>query len=169
MNHDDVSFFFRIGSAIAVALVGYVIAFFSRWGFQKAFLRVKGDETVVIFLSHILFWILFVAALITAINQTGLYTTSFVAAFGAVFAALIISLQKTLSNFAGGVILLLQRPYKIGDTITILAIEGKVTEMNVFTTRLNVNGKTALIPNGVILGSPLIIQKAEKPPSTLST
>jgi len=162
MESIHMSLLFRLGTALGICVVGYIVAFLSRWGFQKAFLRVRGDETVVVFLSHIFFWIIFTASLITAINQTGLYTTSFVAAFGAVFAALIISLQKTLANFAGGVILLLQRPYKIGDRLSVLNIEGKVVEMNVFSTRLDIDGKSAIIPNGVISSSPIVIERSRK-------
>lgn len=159
----QMSLLFQIGSALAIVGIGYFVALFIRYGFKRMLLRLHGDETVVVFLSHILFWIIFSAAIITALNQTGFYTTSFVAAFGAVFAALIISLQKTLSNFAGGIILVLQRPYKIGDTITVMNIEGRVIEMNIFVTRLQVGEKTALIPNGVILGAPLLIQRSVPP------
>ncbi len=160
MNSEHVSLIFRLVQACIVLVMGYVLAFISRVGLQRVTKPIKGDKTLFIFISHIVFWMVFVAAIISAINMSGFYTTSFLTVFSAAFAALIISLQKSLSNVASGVLVLFQRPFRLGDVIEVKGVKGKVIEMNAFMTKIEVEEGVTVIPNGILLDNPINVVKA---------
>ncbi|HMC96251.1 MAG TPA: mechanosensitive ion channel domain-containing protein [Flavobacteriales bacterium] len=86
---------------------------------------------------------------ITAIQMMGVQTTSFVAVIGAAGLAIGLALQGTLANFAGGVLVLLFKPYKVGDLIEAQGVVGNVKEIQIFTTvLLTPDSKTVIVPNG---------------------
>ncbi|MBK6830736.1 MAG: mechanosensitive ion channel [Flavobacteriales bacterium] len=86
---------------------------------------------------------------VTAIQMMGVATTSFVAIIGAAGLAIGLALQGTLANFAGGVLVLLFKPYKVGDLIEAQGVVGNVKEIQIFTTVLiTPDNKTVIIPNG---------------------
>ena len=86
---------------------------------------------------------------VTAIQMMGVQTTSFVAIIGAAGLAIGLALQGTLSNFAGGVLVLLFKPYKVGDRIETQGVVGVVQSIQIFTTvLLTVDNKTVIVPNG---------------------
>ncbi len=86
---------------------------------------------------------------VTAIQMMGVQTTSFVAIIGAAGLAIGLALQGTLANFAGGVLVLLFKPYKVGDLIETQGVVGHVKEIQIFTTVLiTPENKTVIVPNG---------------------
>ena len=95
--------------------------------------------------------------LISVAGMIGIQTTSFVAILGAAGLAIGLALQGTLSNFAGGVMLLIFKPFKVGDLIEAHGHLGKVKEIHIFvTTLISLDNKTIIIPNGTISGEDII-------------
>ena len=109
------------------------------------------DETLRPFLLNLLSWILKAALVITVIQMLGVATTSFVALLGAAGLAVGFALQGTLANFAGGALILLFKPYKVGDLIESQDHLGVVKEIQIFTTiLLNPQNRTIILPNGAV-------------------
>jgi small conductance mechanosensitive channel len=87
----------------------------------------------------------------------GIKTTSFIAILGAAGLAIGLALQGSLSNFAGGVLILMLKPFRVGDTIEAVGQTGVVTEIQVFTTLLiNPANKRVIIPNGVLSNGTIV-------------
>lgn len=109
----------------------------------------KVDPTLIPFVSSVVGWILKAVVFISAASMIGIKTTSFIAILGAAGLAVGLALQGSLSNFAGGVLILIFRPYKVGDVIEAQGEIGSVREIQIFTTTL-VNGQNRkiIIPNG---------------------
>jgi small conductance mechanosensitive channel len=121
---------------------------------QKGLTRVKFDETLTLFLARLVRWgILFLTGL-TCLSYFGVETTSFAAVIGAAGLAIGLAFQGTLSNFAAGAMLLIFRPYKVGDTIVSAGYQGTVAEIALFTTEIDTaDGRRVIIPNNSINGS----------------
>jgi len=112
------------------------------------------DETLSNFLGSIVSWILKALVLITAASTLGIEATSFVAILGAATLAIGLALQGTLGNVAAGVMLILFRPYKLGDYVEVAGNEGVVDDVNIFTTNLaTVDNVKTIIANGEAWGS----------------
>ncbi|HNE48440.1 MAG TPA: mechanosensitive ion channel [Saprospiraceae bacterium] len=115
------------------------------------------DETVVPFLESIVTVILKALVLVSVAGMFGIETTSFVTILGAAGLAVGLALQGSLGHFASGILILLFKPYKVGDTIRVKEFEGVVEEIQVFNTLLRTNNnKKIIIPNGVITADPII-------------
>ena len=107
------------------------------------------DETLAKFLTNIFEIILKVLLVISVASMVGIETTSFVAILGAAGLAVGLALQGSLSNFAGGVMILIFRPFKVGDYVGAQGLEGEVTDIGIFVTTLMTFDKRKLIvPNG---------------------
>jgi small conductance mechanosensitive channel len=121
---------------------------------EKALRRVRFDETLTLFLARLVRWgILFLTAL-SCLSKFGIETTSFAAVIGAAGLAIGLAFQGTLSNFAAGAMLLIFRPYKVGDTITSGNYQGTVAEIALFTTEIDTSdGRRIIIPNSTINGA----------------
>lgn len=105
---------------------------------------------------------LIVLLLISVIGMLGIETTSFIAILGAAGLAIGLALQGSLSNFAGGVLILLLKPFKLGDWIEVNGISGSVKDISMFYTRLNTFGnQLAIIPNGELSNDNIINYSAE--------
>lgn len=115
------------------------------------------DPTLSKFLADILRWALRVVLFITFISKLGIETSSFVAILGAAGLAVGLSLQGSLSNFAGGMLIILFKPFRVGDTIEAQGIVGTVSSIQIFVTKLiNGNNQTIFIPNGVLSNGNII-------------
>jgi small conductance mechanosensitive channel len=121
---------------------------------QKGLTRVRFDETLTLFLARLVRWgILFLTGL-SCLSYFGIETTSFAAVIGAAGLAIGLAFQGTLSNFAAGAMLLIFRPYKVGDTITSGSYQGTVAEIALFTTEIDTSdGRRIIIPNSSMNGS----------------
>jgi small conductance mechanosensitive channel len=121
---------------------------------RKALTRVKFDQTLTLFLARLVRWgILFLTAL-SCLSYFGVETTSFAAVIGAAGLAIGLAFQGTLSNFAAGAMLLIFRPYKVGDTIVSGSYQGTVAEIALFTTEIDTSdGRRIIIPNSSINNS----------------
>ncbi len=116
---------------------------------KKGLERNKVEVSLVSFVSSLLGWGLKILLFISIASMLGIETTSFVAVIGAAGLAVGLALQGTLANFAGGALILLFRPYKVGDLIELQGHLGVVEEIEIFVTKLATpQNKTAIIPNG---------------------
>jgi len=119
---------------------------------EKGLDRSKVEPTLRKFIGNLLTWGLKVLLVISVASMVGIETTSFVAILGAAGLAIGLALQGALSNFAGGVLLMIFKPYKIGDVITTDGETGEVKEIQIFTTvLLNPDNVTIIVPNGAVV------------------
>jgi small conductance mechanosensitive channel len=138
------------------ALTAIIILFVGLWlirrlsaGFQNFLKARKVDESLRPFFTSLIDVAMKVALLLVVAGQIGIETTSFIAVFSAMAFAVGLALQGSLGNFASGVLILLFRPYKVGDLITANNLTGRVTEIQIFNTiLLTPQGKRIIIPNG---------------------
>jgi small conductance mechanosensitive channel len=115
------------------------------------------DPTLTKFLADILNWVLRVLLFVTFISNLGIETSSFVAILGAMGLAVGLSLQGSLSNFAGGMLIILFKPFKVGDTIEAQGVIGSVSEIQIFVTKLiTANNQTIFVPNGSLSNGTII-------------
>ncbi|MBL7944857.1 MAG: mechanosensitive ion channel [Flavobacteriales bacterium] len=120
------------------------------------------EPTLKRFLHSLVTISLRVLLFLTVIQMMGVATTSFVAIVGAAGLAVGLALQGTLANFAGGTLILLFKPYKVGDLIEAQGILGTVKEIQIFTTvLLTPENKTAIIPNGAMANGNIINYSAD--------
>jgi len=118
---------------------------------KKGFKKGKVDETLIPFLASLVNWTLKALLLISVASMIGVATTSFIAVLGAAGLAIGLALQGTLANFAGGVMILLFKPYKIGDLIEAQGYIGAVEEIHIFVTKIrSPQNELIIIPNGAI-------------------
>lgn len=121
---------------------------------RKALTRVKFDETLTLFLARLVRWSILSLTALTCLSYFGVETTSFAAVIGAAGLAIGLAFQGTLSNFAAGAMLLIFRPYKVGDTIVSGSYQGTVAEIALFTTEIDTSdGRRIIIPNSSINNS----------------
>jgi len=139
----------NIITALLLLVVGlWVIRIFMNV-LRRVFNKRELDESLKKFLLDLTSWALKILLFITVISQLGVQTTSFVAILGAAGLAVGLALQGSLANFAGGVLILLFKPFKIGDFIEAQGESGTVKEIAIFYTKmLTVNNQLVIIPNG---------------------
>jgi small conductance mechanosensitive channel len=139
---------------LAIRMLGRVL--------DKGLVRRGVDHTLQRFFVSMMGWGLKVLLFVSVIQMLGVATTSFVAIIGAAGLAVGLALQGTLANFAGGVLVLLFRPYKVGDLIEAQGLTGHVKEIQIFTTvLLTPENKTAIIPNGPMANGNIVNYSAE--------
>jgi small conductance mechanosensitive channel len=138
-------------SAVLILFVGlYAIRFINKM-VRKIMIQRELDPTLSKFLADILIWVLRVLLFVTFISKLGIETSSFVAILGAAGLAVGLSLQGSLSNFAGGMLIILFKPFRVGDTIEAQGVIGTVSEIQIFVTKLlSANNQTIFIPNGIL-------------------
>lgn len=141
----------KLISAFVILIVGkYAIRFINRM-VKKIMVKRNLDPTLSKFLADILIWVLRVLLFVTFISKLGIETSSFVAILGAAGLAVGLSLQGSLSNFAGGMLIILFKPFRVGDTIEAQGVIGTVSEIQIFVTKLlSANNQTIFIPNGIL-------------------
>jgi small conductance mechanosensitive channel len=124
---------------------------------HKLMLVKEYDITLEKFLLNLMRWGLWILLTVSVVGTLGVQTTSFAALIGAAGLAVGLALQGSLSNFAGGVLLLLFKPFKIGDTIEAQGIIGTIKEIDLLQTKvITAQRKLAIIPNGPLLNGTII-------------
>ena len=141
-------------SAIVIFFVGKWIVNLVVKGLMKAMQKGDMDITLRRFVSNLARMLLMLFVIIAAIHQLGIQTASLIALLGAAGLAVGLALQGSLSNFAAGVLIVLFRPYKVGDWIEGGGVSGAVEEVQILTTVLKTgDNKRAIIPNSQIMGT----------------
>ena len=135
--------------AIVTLIIGLWIIKFIVKGMGKALEKSKVEESLKKFLGSLFGAILKIMLLISVASMIGIETTSFIAIIGAAGLAVGLALQGGLANFAGGVLILLFKPFKVGDYIDAQGYSGSVKEIQIFNTVLKTpDNKIIIIPNG---------------------
>ncbi|MFA6739995.1 MAG: mechanosensitive ion channel domain-containing protein [Arcobacteraceae bacterium] len=118
----------------------------------KVLRKVKGmDETLIKFLENIVYYALMIVVLLTALGKLGVETTSFLAILGAAGLAIGLALKDSLGNFASGVMIILFKPFKVGDLVTAAGVTGTITEVGIFNSIfLTGDNQKIIVPNGAI-------------------
>jgi len=143
----------RILTAILIVVVGRWVAKFLRRTAERLMTRSQVDTTLVVFVGNLAYIALLTFVILAALAQLGIQTTSFVAIIGAAGLAVGLALQGSLANFAAGVLMLIFRPFLVGDFIEGAGVAGIVEEIHIFTTQLRTpDNKTIIIPNAKITG-----------------
>lgn len=143
----------ELGKDILIALAIY---FIGRWVIRridkllcKVFARRNMEISVATFLRSLIRTTFYILLIVAIIGVLGINTTSFVALFASAGVAIGMAMSGTLQNFAGGVMILVQKPYRIGDYIQAQGQEGTVKEIRLFSTTINtLDNKLIIIPNG---------------------
>lgn len=147
----------KIIGALLVFIIGLWLTNFAGRQTAKAMGKRKLDVSLQSFLSSLVSVILKVLLLVTVAGMLGIQTTSFVAILGAAGLAVGLALQGSLANFAGGVLMLVFKPYKVGDLIESGGQFGEVQEIQIFNTvMLSPENKTVILPNGAVSNGTII-------------
>lgn len=143
--------------AVLVLIIGlYVISIIANIT-KKLMLASKVDATLTPFVLSLTTWILKLLLFISVASMVGIATTSFIAVLGAAGLAVGLALQGSLSNFAGGVLLLIFKPYKVGDLIESQGHLGIVKEIQIFNTILTTfQNKTIILPNSSVSNNAIV-------------
>ena len=154
------------GVPILTAILTYIIGSWIIKKIIKALRKVmaKGtyDESLQKFLMNLISWALKIFLVLLVISQLGVDVTTFAAVIAAAGLAVGLALQGSLSNFAGGVLIMIFKPYKIGDLIEAQGVLGSVKEIEIFTTKLiTPQNKLAIVPNGAMANGNIINFTAE--------
>ena len=143
----------KLVAAILIYVIGKWVAKLITSLLRKLLNRSKLDSTLVTFVSNIVYALILTFVIIAAIGKLGVQTTSLVAIVGAAGLAVGMALQGSLSNFASGVMLILFKPFKVGDKITAAGTTGIVQDIGIFHTTIVTSDNTKIIvPNSPISG-----------------
>ncbi|WP_222983226.1 mechanosensitive ion channel family protein [Flagellimonas meishanensis] len=135
--------------AVVIFIVGYWVIRFINKMVRRFFEKKDYDETLETFLQSFISIALKAILAVLVVTQLGVKTSSLVAILGAAGLAIGLALQGSLANFAGGVLILIFKPFKVGDWISAQGVDGTVKEISIFNTKLNTFGnQVAIIPNG---------------------
>jgi small conductance mechanosensitive channel len=143
----------KIVAAIVIFIVGRWIAKALKNVVKRMMAKGNVDEILISFVGNLTYIALLAFVIIAALNQLGIQTTSFIAIIGAAGLAIGLALQGSLANFAAGVLMIIFRPFQVGDYIEGAGVAGSVEKVQIFTTQLKTpDNKTIIIPNAKIMG-----------------
>jgi small conductance mechanosensitive channel len=144
----------QVLGAIAILVLGWMAAGVVQRSILKGFGRFKAvDQTLVTFAASTAKYAVLTFTVIAVLSSVGVQTTSFVAVIGALGLAIGLALQGTLNHVASGVLLILFRPFRVGDAIETAGVAGVVKAITLFTTELaSADNTKIVVPNGAILG-----------------
>ncbi|TMM53671.1 mechanosensitive ion channel [Maribacter algarum] len=152
----------KIIGAILIYIIGSWVIKKLTGVLRKVMLKKEYDEALQKFLLNLVSWALKIFLIIMVISKLGVETTSFAAIIAAAGLAIGLALQGSLANFAGGVLLIIFKPFKIGDLIEAQGVTGVVKEIEIFTTKLTTpDNKLAIIPNGAMGNGNIVNYTAE--------
>jgi small conductance mechanosensitive channel len=144
----------KVATALAIFLLGKFVIRLLVGAISKMMSKQGVDKTLETFICNLVRTALMVVVVIAAIGALGVETTSFIAIFGAAGLAVGLALQGSLSNFASGVLIVLFRPYRVGDFVEAAGIAGSVEQVQILTTILKTgDNKQIIVPNSQIMDS----------------
>ncbi len=144
----------KILTALAIFFIGRWVVRLVVKGVRTALQKGEVDVTLERFVCNLVSMALMVVVIIAAISALGIQTASFIAIFGAAGLAVGLALQGSLSNFAAGVLIVLFRPYKVGDWVEAAGVSGSVDSVQILTTILKTgDNKQVIVPNSQIMDS----------------
>ena len=152
LSTTGVDFAINLVTAILIFFIGRMVVRLLTRALRKVLQRQEVDKTLETFVCNLASMVLLVFVIIAAISALGIQTASFIAVLGAAGLAVGLALQGSLSNFAAGVLIVLFRPYKVGDWVEAAGISGSVVEVQILTTVLKTgDNKRVIVPNSQIM------------------
>jgi small conductance mechanosensitive channel len=152
----SVVFLVRGLGVLLAFIIAWLVAGWSYRATRRSLQKTSLDATLSTFLANLLRYSILFGAFIACLGAVGFHTTSLAAIIGAAGIALGLAFQNTLSNFSAGVMLLLFRPFKVGDTIRVAGQTGSVDELELFTTRLTTaDNRKISVPNSSVFNQVL--------------
>jgi len=156
-----IEFITHFGPKVLGALLIY---FIGSWiikklllGFDKILFKTKYDLTLQRFFNNLLSWSLKIMLILLVISTLGIDITTFAAIIAAAGLAVGLALQGSLANFAGGVLIMIFKPYRVGDLIEAQGLIGEVKEIDIFNTQLvSPDNKRVIIPNGTMANGNIV-------------
>jgi small conductance mechanosensitive channel len=146
--------YLEVIAAIIILVIGRMVAGWARKLTRKSLERGDVDATLVPFVAKLVYYLVLAVVVIAALNRLGVATTSVVAIFGAAGLAVGLALQGTLGNFASGVMLLVFRPFDVGDYVDAGGTAGTVMEIGIFATTLKSPDNIKItVPNSQVYGA----------------
>jgi len=143
----------KVLGALIILIIGRILAGIIRGLLKKALNKSKVDPTFVGFAGNMAYGAILVFAVVAALGKFGVETASIIAVMGAVAFAVGLALQGSLANFASGVMLLLFRPFRVGDFVEVADVAGSVKEIDLLTTIMDTpDNLRIIVPNGKIFG-----------------
>ena len=147
----------KVIAALAIFIIGRIVVGLVAGGIRKALAAKQLDDTVVGFVYNLVYWVLYCFVILAALGQLGIQTASFIAVLGAAGLAVGLALQGSLSNFAAGVLIIIFRPFKVGDYIEAGGEAGIVEEIKIFSTQLrSPDNKTIILPNATVMDGNIV-------------
>jgi len=152
----------KLIAAIVILIIGRIVVKLIRKLILRVMNKRKIDETISTFVSSLTYSALWIFVILAALSQVGIQTTSFMAIIGAAGLAIGLALQGSLSNFASGFLIILFRPFKVGDYVEAGGVSGVISKISIFTTDLNsVDNKKIIVPNAQIMNGTITNYTAE--------
>ena len=147
----------KLLAAIAIFIIGKMVANWVKKLVTRIMSKAGLDQIIIGFTSSIAYITMMAFVIIAVLGQLGIHTTSFIAILGAAGLAIGLALQGSLANFAAGFLMIIFRPFKVGDVIEAAGVTGKVNAIHIFTTTLTTpDNKTIIIPNAKLGGDNII-------------
>jgi len=144
----------KVVGALVILIIGRFAAGIGRSLIKRVLIKANTEQSVVSFVGSLIYFLILAVTLVAALSKFGVETASFVAILATAGFAIGFALQGSLANFAAGVLILVLRPYKIGQYIETAGVAGTVRSIHLFTTVLNTpDNVQILVPNGQIYGS----------------
>lgn len=144
----------KILVAIVIFYVGRLVARTLTKTLHKVMQKQEVDKILETFVCNLVYWLVMLFVIIAAINHVGIETTSLIAVMGAAGLAVGLALQGSLSNFAAGVLIVIFRPYRVGDYVEAAGIAGTIMQVQILTTVMKTpDNKEIIVPNSQIMGS----------------
>lgn len=152
----------KVLGAILIFLIGSWVIRKLMLGLDKLMTKTKYDITLQRFFHNILAWALKIILILLVISTLGVDITAFAAIIAAAGLAVGLALQGSLSNFAGGVLIMIFKPYKIGDLVEAQGVIGVVSEIDIFNSRLvSPDNKKIIVPNGAMANGNIVNYTSE--------
>lgn len=147
----------KIVAALLIFIIGKMIikrlTSFAKHIMEKA----NVDQTIVEFAESLIYFILLLVVVLAALNSLGINTTSFIAIFGAAGLAIGLALQGSLANVGAAVLIIIFRPFKVGDFISAGGATGTVEDVNMFSTIITpIDNRTIIVPNASVIGGNIV-------------
>jgi len=147
----------KVLAAIVIFVVGRWVSKFISSLIRRMMRKSNVDQTVRRFVANMAYIALMAFVVLAALSQLGIQTTSFIAVLGAAGLAIGLALQGSLANFAAGFLMIIFRPFRVGDYIEGAGVAGTVEEIQIFTTTMvTPDNKTVIIPNAALTGDNIV-------------
>lgn len=157
MTEKNIEMLIRIGVVLCILLIGYLLIRILCSIVRKALIRSKLDEVLHAFIINCIRIVLWILVIITALNYVQFPVSAFLTALGAAGVAVALALKDSLGNFAGGILIIISKPFKKGDYIEDYQTAGQVEKIDLlYTTLVTYDNKIITVPNGKLANSTIV-------------